>query len=582
MWTGVNSITDGTVNSGGILNEYYGVVKNTKNINGGREYTYDTTTSSHTSFDKSYDFIGLQSRKGGTQSDVTAKDHSFVIAINGGVVNGLNSDDSTVYVKSLGAINNIESNHSIVTVYKKGVASHIDAHNSIINNNNLITSNNTLVQSIFNMNTGSVADSVALDQSTINVNGNSTVKSIISNNNKNVIAFTSNKPTILTSNTILGDSTVHLSSDLNDFSTDVINVKHGINGHFNLVFHGLSKTGRNTIGNGIEIINNNGYKSNYHVTMVSPIHRGILVYNLHNVDGNDYLQSSLNKVNYINVYTPLALSNYALSNVGSLYQRQGSFVNDKKHDVWIKFSPETQSVNDGQLSSKTLTLGYTFYHNKNHDVDSGFMLNLGKLDFSYYGQTNNTNAFSLYNYTTIKKQHYYFDFVNGFGLYKSKINPTISSKNESFDSKIFTSSIEAGYLFNYKKINIIPQAQLIYQNFSQDSYGLVGYESDTKMDSVKQNNLIGRVGININRNFQKKYLYQPFIQLSVYNKFNKSKNITATDINVGQFAQIKDDKTWINAIAGLNVKVSQKSNFYAEAIYDHKNVTGLAGYRYSF
>ena len=123
---------------------------------------------------------------------------------------------------------------------------------------------------------------------------------------------------------------------------------------------------------------------------------------------------------------------------------------------------------------------------------------------------------------------------------------------------------------------------MIYQNWSQGSYTLAGYESDTKMNSVKQNNLIGRVGININRNFQGKYLYQPFIQLSIYDKFNKSKNITATDINVGQYAKVKEDKTWLNGIIGLNVKVSEKSNFYAEAIYDHKKVTGLVGYRYSF
>ena len=589
LWTGLQSKTEGTLNKGGVLNEYYGSINKSKNTDHGREYTYKHAISSGSTFNNSDDFVGSEKYKGSTpiieggiQNNVTATNHSYISSANSGVINGLSSTNSRVAALSGGTINKINATNSVIVIKHNGVASQIIAHGSVINNNNILDQNNTLVKSTLNMNKGSFAKTVSLNQSTINVNGNSTVNTITSDNNKNIIAFTSNKPTVLTSNTITGDTTVHLSSDLNNFSTDVINVKHGINGHFNLVFSGLSKAGRNTVGNGIEIINNNGYKSNYHVTMTKPIHRGILVYNLRSVGSNDYLQSSLNKVNYINVYTPSALSNYALSNVGSLYQRQGSFVNDSKHDAWVKFTPETQTVNQGKLSSKTLTLGYTFYHNKKNNIDSGLMLNLGKLDFSYYGQTNDTNTFSLYNYTTIKKQHYYFDFVNGFGLYKSKINPTISDKNESFSSKVFTSSIESGYIFKYKKVNIIPQAQLIYQNWSQGSYTLAGYESDTKMNSVKQNNLIGRVGININRNFQGKYLYQPFIQLSIYDKFNKSKNITATDINVGQYAKVKEDKTWLNGIIGLNVKVSEKSNFYAEAIYDHKKVTGLVGYRYSF
>ena len=318
--------------------------------------------------------------------------------------------------------------------------------------------------------------------------------------------------------------------------------------------------------------------------MEKPINRGMLVYNLKNINNDYYLQSSLNKINYVNIYTPLALSNYSLSNTGSLYQRQGAFIDPNKNNTWVKYNSKKQQVNNGQLSSDTLTLGYTFYNNNNiqKHIDSGLMLNLGKLDFSYNGETNNTDAISLYNYTTIKKTNYYFDFVNGFGLYKSKINPSISTNSESFDSKIFTSSIETGYFFKYHKFNIIPQTQLIYQNYNQNSYNLVGYESDTKMNTVKQNNIIGRVGVNINRDFKKKYLYQPFIQLSIYNKFNKSHNITATDINVNQFAKIKDEKTWLNVTAGINVKMSQKANIYADVIYDHNNINELIAYRYNF
>ena len=434
------------------------------------------------------------------------------------------------------------------------------------------------------MDTKSKADTVILNNSLININGTSTISNIISNNDSNTISFTKKAPITLNSNTITGNYTVKMSSNLDTFSTDLINVKHQIKGNLKLDFNGLGKTGRNTIGNGIKVINNESQSSSQHVTMAKPINRGMLVYNLKNINNDYYLQSSLNKINYVNVYTPLALSNYSLSNTGSLYQRQGAFIDHNKNNIWVKYNSKKQNVNDGQLSSNTLTLGYTFYNN-NHSqkhVDSGLMLNLGKLDFSYNGETNNTDVISLYNYTTIKKTNYYFDFVNGFGLYKSKINPSISTNSESFDSKIFTSSIETGYFFKYHKFNIIPQTQLIYQNYNQNSYNLVGYQSDTKIDTVKQNNIIGRVGVNINRDFKEKYLYQPFIQLSVYNKFNKSHNITATDINVSQFATIKDEKTWLNVTAGINVKVSQKANIYADVIYDHNNINELIAYHYNF
>ncbi|PSU97973.1 autotransporter domain-containing protein [Photobacterium kishitanii] len=582
LWTGINSVTKGTINEGGVLNEYYGKVYNSINTEGGREYTYSPVVSSNSKFNRSYDYVGLQSKKGGTQNNVTAENHSLINVTNSGYINKIKSTDSTINSNNKGTINNIESHHSIINVNTGGVISNVTAtNNSIINNNNSMNDKNNLTNSILNANSGSKADTVTLNGSLINVNGTSTISNIISNNNNNTISFPSKKPVTLNSNSISGDYTVKISSNLNNFSTDLINVKNGISGNLKLNFSGLGKTGRNTLGNGIKIINNENLSSNHHITMTKPINRGILVYNLKNIDNDYYLQSSLNKVNYINVYTPLALSDYSLSNTGSLYQRQGSFINTSKHDVWVKYNSKKQNINDGQLSSNTLTLGYTFYNNNKH-IDSGLMLNLGKLDFSYNSEVNNTDAISVYNYTTIKKPNYYFDFVNGFGLYKSKINPTISNETESFDSKIFTSSIETGYLFKCHKINIIPQTQLIYQNYSQNSYNLVGYESDTKMDSVKQNNIIGRVGININRDFQSKYLYQPFIQLSVYNKFNKSHNITATDINVSQFAQVKDDKTWLNVTAGLNVKVSDQSNVYADVIYDHHNLNELIAYRYSF
>ncbi|PSU97528.1 hypothetical protein C0W35_03850 [Photobacterium kishitanii] len=584
LWTGINSVTKGTINEGGVLNEYYGKVYNSINTEGGREYTYSPVVSSNSKFNRSYDYVGLQSKKGGTQNNVTAENHSLINVTNSGYINKIKSTDSTINSNNKGTINNIESHHSIINVNTGGVISNVTAtNNSIINNNNSMNGKNTLTNSTLNANSGSKADTVTLNGSLINVNGTSTISNIISNNNNNTISFPSKKPVTLNSNSISGDYTVKISSNLNNFSTDLINVKNGISGNLKLNFSGLGKTGRNTLGNGIKIINNENLSSNHHITMTKPINRGILVYNLKNIDNDYYLQSSLNKVNYINVYTPLALSDYSLSNTGSLYQRQGSFINTSKHDVWVKYNSKKQNINDGQLSSNTLTLGYTFYNNNNNKhIDSGLMLNLGKLDFSYNSEVNNTDAISVYNYTTIKKPNYYFDFVNGFGLYKSKINPTISNETESFNSKIFTSSIETGYLFKYHKINIIPQTQLIYQNYSQNSYNLVGYESDTKMDSVKQNNIIGRVGININRDFQSKYLYQPFIQLSVYNKFNKSHNITATDINVSQFAQVKDDKTWLNVTAGLNVKVSDQSNVYADVIYDHHNLNELIAYRYSF
>jgi hypothetical protein len=733
LWTGINSITKNTINNGGILNEYYGSVSGSINTNRGREYTFSPVISSNSTFNHSYDYVGLRDNKGGIQNNVSAKKNSVINVTNDGTINNIKSIDSTINSSNKGIINNIDSQHSIINVKNGGIASHIiatknsiinssnngtinnidsqnsiinvknggiashitatknstinssskgtidnidsqnsiinvknggiashitatknstinssskgtidnidsqnsiinvknsgiashiiatensiinssnkgtinnidsqhsiinvknggiDSHiiatgNSIINNENIIKNSNKLTNSTLNMDTKSKADTVILNNSLININGTSTISNIISNNDSNTISFTKKAPITLNSNTITGNYTVKMSSNLDTFSTDLINVKHQIKGNLKLDFNGLGKTGRNTIGNGIKVINNESQSSSQHVTMAKPINRGMLVYNLKNINNDYYLQSSLNKINSVNVYTPLALSNYSLSNTGSLYQRQGAFIDPNKNNIWVKYNSKKQNVNDGQLSSNTLTLGYTFYNN-NHSqkhVDSGVMLNLGKLDFSYNGETNNTDAISLYNYTTIKKTNYYFDFVNGFGLYKSKINPSISTNSESFDSKIFTSSIETGYFFKYHKFNIIPQTQLIYQNYNQNSYNLVGYESDTKMDTVKQNNIIGRVGVNINRDFKEKYLYQPFIQLSVYNKFNKSHNITATDINVSQFATIKDEKTWLNVTAGINVKVSQKANIYADVIYDHNNINELIAYRYNF
>ncbi|MCD9556213.1 autotransporter domain-containing protein [Photobacterium carnosum] len=585
LWTGINSITKNTINNGGILNEYYGSVSGSINTNRGREYTFSPVISSNSTFNHSYDYVGLRDNKGGIQNNVSAEKNSVINVTNNGTINNIKSIDSTINSSNKGTINNIDSQHSIINIKNGGIASHIIAtENSIINNENIIKNSNTLTNSTLNMDTKSKADTVILNNSLININGTSTISNIISNNDSNTISFTKKAPITLNSNTITGNYTVKMSSNLDTFSTDLINVKHQIKGNLKLDFNGLGKTGRNTIGNGIKVINNESQSSSQHVTMAKPINRGMLVYNLKNINNDYYLQSSLNKINYVNVYTPLALSNYSLSNTGSLYQRQGAFIDPNKNNIWVKYNSKKQNVNDGQLSSNTLTLGYTFYNN-NHSqkhIDSGLMLNLGKLDFSYNGETNNTDAISLYNYTTIKKTNYYFDFVNGFGLYKSKINPSISTNSESFDSKIFTSSIETGYFFKYHKFNIIPQTQLIYQNYNQNSYNLVGYESDTKMDTVKQNNIIGRVGVNINRDFKEKYLYQPFIQLSVYNKFNKSHNITATDINVSQFATIKDEKTWLNVTAGINVKVSQKANIYADVIYDHNNINELIAYRYNF
>lgn len=585
LWTGINSITKNTINDGGVLNEYYGSVSDSININKAREYTFSPVISSNSTFNHSYDYVGLKSKKGGIQNNVSAEKNSVINVTNNGTINNIKSIDSTINSNNKGTINNIDSQHSIINIENGGVISHITAiKHSIINNKNIIKNKNIITNSTLNMNTGSKADTVTLNNSLVNVNGTSTISNIISNEKSNTISFTKKMPVTLNSNTIIGNYIVKMSSNLNTFSSDLINVKHQIKGNFKLDFSDLGKTGRNTIGNGIKVINNESQSSSQHVTMTKPINRGMLIYNLKNINNDYYLQSSLNKINYINVYTPLALSNYSLSNTGSLYQRQGAFISPDKNNVWVKYNSKKQQVNEGQLSSDTLTLGYTFYNNNNiqKHIDSGFMLNLGKLNFSYNSEINNTDAISLYNYTTIKKQNYYFDFVNGFGLYKSKINPSISTDSESFDSKIFTSSIETGYFFQYHNFNIIPQTQLIYQNYNQNSYNLVGYESDTKMDTVKQNNIIGRVGVNINRDIKKEYLYQPFIQLSVYNKFNKSHNITATDINVNQFANIKDDKTWLNITAGINIKVSPKSNIYADVIYDHHDINELIAYRYSF
>ena len=585
LWTGINSITKDTINNGGILNEYYGSVSGSINTNRGREYTFSPVISSNSTFNHSYDYVGLRDKKGGIQNNVSAEKNSVINVTNNGTINNIKSIDSTINSSHKGTINNIDSQHSIINVKNGGIASHITAtKNSVINNENIIKNSNIITNSTLNMNADSKADTIILNNSLVNVNGTSTISNIISNEDSNTISFTKKAPITLNSETITGNYTVKMSSNLNTFSTDLINVKHQIKGNLKLDFSGLGKTGRNTIGNGIKVINNESLSSSQHVTMTKPINRGMLVYNLKNINNDYYLQSSLNKINYINVYTPLALTNYSLSNTGSLYQRQGAFINTSTNNVWVKYNSKEQDINDGQLSSNTLTLGYTFYNNNNiqNHIDSGFMVNLGKLNFSYNGEVNNTDTISLYNYTTIKKSNYYFDFVNGFGLYKSKINPSISNNSESFDSKIFTSSIETGYFFKYHKFNIIPQTQLIYQNYNQNSYNLVGYESDTKMDTVKQNNIIGRVGININRDIKKEYLYQPFIQLSVYNKFNNSHNITATDINVSQFSQIKDEKTWLNVTAGVNIKVSQKSNIYADIIYDHNNINELVAYRYNF
>ncbi|OBU26621.1 hypothetical protein AYY22_18245 [Photobacterium kishitanii] len=339
LWTGINSVTKGTINEGGVLNEYYGKVYNSINTEGGREYTYSPVVSSNSKFNRSYDYVGLQSKKGGTQNNVTAENHSLINVTNSGYINKIKSTDSTINSNNKGTINNIESHHSIINVNTGGVISNVTAtNNSIINNNNSMNGKNTLTNSTLNANSGSKADTVTLNGSLINVNGTSTISNIISNNNNNTISFPSKKPVTLNSNSISGDYTVKISSNLNNFSTDLINVKNGISGNLKLNFSGLGKTGRNTLGNGIKIINNENLSSNHHITMTKPINRGILVYNLKNIDNDYYLQSSLNKVNYINVYTPLALSDYSLSNTGSLYQRQGSFINTSKHDVWVKYN----------------------------------------------------------------------------------------------------------------------------------------------------------------------------------------------------------------------------------------------------
>ena len=229
LWTGINSITKNTINNGGILNEYYGSVSGSINTNRGSEYTFSPVISSNSTFNHSYDYVGLTDKKGGIQNNVSAEKNSVINATNDGTINNIKSIDSTIISSDKGTINNIDSQHSIINIKNGGIASHITAtKNSIINNENIIKNSNILTNSTLNMDTKSKADTVILNNSLINVNGTSTISNIISNNDSNTISFTKKAPITLNSNTITGNYTVNMSSNLDTFSTDLINVKHQI------------------------------------------------------------------------------------------------------------------------------------------------------------------------------------------------------------------------------------------------------------------------------------------------------------------------------------------------------------------
>lgn len=409
---------------------------------------------------------------------------------------------------------------------------------------------------------------------------------------------------LLTLSTVLGDD---------NSATDKLIVHGNTSGTTRVVINNSNGSGAQTI-NGIEIIHVDG-QSNGQFTLDNRVVAGAYEYSLYQGlpnqwNGNWYLRSAgPDGAMQWRPESGAYLGNQSLTNVmqmHTLYDREGAQFNQGNGSVWVR-------VTGGQIDSKAA--------NGQIDMDSDYTLvqfggdlltfgdgkqrlQIGLMGSWGTGDTDTTGNRDLYGtrhtangsvdgysvglYATwfadaATRQGIYVDSWFQYGWYDNDTTGQ-GMRTDSYDSELWTVSVEGGYTFLLSHENsdsqwrLTPQAQVAYSKYSADRLTDV---TGTIIDGQNNDLWTARLGVRLVGQMQHNgHAIQPFAELNWWHSGNNA-SVTMDGMRVDEDAA--KDRGELKV--GLQGQFSKNWDGWLQVgwqgdFQDYQRLEGAAGIRY--
>lgn len=345
---------------------------------------------------------------------------------------------------------------------------------------------------------------------------------------------------------VKGDSTLRFRTNLMTGKTDKLNVKNHWEGQYKIDIKKTTANGVATTGEGIEIIQSTPEANQAKLSLAHPVQAGLLQYNLNQHNGNVYLKSGMNSAVTTNSAQPEATSNYDLNTLEGLdFQLLGH------KDFWITQYGSRANMQryNAKLTDYTLytQVGGTLYKRQrgNQQWKTGLALSVGQSRLSsnaLNSRTLTTKGKTIASFIEWQDPNNYVDWINQFGFYR----------NSDMHSRGFTSALAYGHHFHLAHNNTLtPQAQLIYQQLRFPAYQLTGELSHTRIEAMKQHQVLGNVGFTFRHDAQNGV--HTYAQASVYHRFQGFGNLNAMTDQYQQSVALFGAKTWLSTKVGTDI-----------------------------
>lgn len=222
------------------------------------------------------------------------------------------------------------------------------------------------------------------------------------------------------------------------------------------------------------------------------------------------------------------------------------FIDDRHHGLWLR-------TRQGPFSGNTehsYQLGYnhsSLYRDNTIQWLNGISLNYLDSNGAY------EKGVSLHSTVFNYQRRYYVDVLLHYGLYKTNVFTTAADNTKSsfaHEGHLIKAGLELGYekKWDHNKWFARPQAQLQFAHATGDTHVL---DDKTKLYISNANTLVGRLGLELGRNFRENH--RVFLIGHAYHQFLSAKEnfkVTADTAKVTNEALIP--QTWYAVGAGYS------------------------------
>lgn len=402
---------------------------------------------------------------------------------------------------------------------------------------------------------------------------------------------------IINGNFVGDNGTLELDTHLGDDSSlsDLVTINGSVTGQTYLVINNSGGSGALTTADGIKIIEVSGTSDANSFILASPVKAGAYEYLLHqggtSAPNDWYLRAYLNNsdllyrretANYVGA--PYLNMEYGFDIAGSLHQRASDRNVSREEGIWGRIGGKTQDNRAGRFKYDTDTwfvqLGADLYNSQNDDMEitAGVMATIGQQNTDSQDTLRKLSAlstdtgsidskgYSLGGYYTIETHNgAYLDLIGQGTYYRNKYQ---SDYNASQSGYGFVASAEVGKLWELGSgLNLEPQAQIMYQYLHLNGFS----DEISRIKSVSNSGVRSRVGLKLSQDLDN---VKPYVQLDVVHSLTDAPSVQVADIKLSP----DFTKTWWQAGAGLDVRITDYTSIYADARYHHSFNNDLEGY----